>query len=83
MPPLLTSTFRARDLIQPVGGYKKSIEEYYDDVEGEERDDEGEWEFVPAKVPEGISLRNFWFHVVSLLFFTVFFQEFFLERAVV
>ena len=31
-----------------------------------EREDEGGWEFVPAKVPNGISLRNFGIQVVSL-----------------
>ncbi|THV06302.1 hypothetical protein K435DRAFT_645520 [Dendrothele bispora CBS 962.96] len=40
-PPILTSTFRARELLRRVP------------------DDEGGWEFLPLKVPEGISLRNF------------------------
>ena len=34
-----------------------------------EREDEGSWEFVPAKVPNGISLRNFGIQVVSFFFF--------------
>ena len=33
-----------------------------------EREDEGSWEFVPAKVPNGISLRNFGIQVVSSFF---------------
>lgn len=37
-----------------------------------EREDEGSWEFVPAKVPNGISLRNFGIQVVSAFFFLSF-----------
>ena len=49
--PLLTSTFRAKDLIRPVASPFE--------------DGSGEWEFLPAKVPDGISLRNFGIQVVS------------------
>lgn len=30
--------------------------------------EEGSWEFVPAKVPDGISLRNFGTQVVSMIY---------------
>jgi dual specificity MAP kinase phosphatase len=40
--------------------------------------EEGSWEFVPAKVPDGISLRNFGIQVVSVVvahhFFAYVFQ---------
>lgn len=36
--------------------------------EGEEEEEDGEWEFVPARVPDGISLRNFGIQVVSVFF---------------
>ncbi|KAF5359502.1 hypothetical protein D9756_003546 [Leucocoprinus leucothites] len=42
-PPLLTGTFRPKELLRRV---KTSNGDF-------------EWEFVPAKVPDGISLRNF------------------------
>ncbi|KAJ7576830.1 hypothetical protein C8J56DRAFT_799565 [Mycena floridula] len=48
-PPLLTSTFREKDLIRPVSG---GLDE--------------ECEFLPAKVPDGISLRNFGIQVPIL-----------------
>jgi len=44
-PPLLTSTFRPKDLLRETA--------------------DGVWEFVPLKVPDGISLRNFGIQVVS------------------
>ncbi|KAF7325449.1 hypothetical protein MKEN_00393200 [Mycena kentingensis (nom. inval.)] len=47
-PPLLTCTFHARDLIRPV---EKPASDGVDTGE--------EWEFCPARVPDGISLRNF------------------------
>ncbi|KXN86091.1 Dual specificity protein phosphatase PPS1 [Leucoagaricus sp. SymC.cos] len=42
-PPLLTGTFRPKELLQRV----------------KTQDGTFEWEFIPAKVPDGISLRNF------------------------
>jgi hypothetical protein len=34
----------------------------------EAEDEDGDWEFVPLLVPEGISLRNFGIQVVSVHF---------------
>ncbi|KAJ7472661.1 hypothetical protein FB451DRAFT_1339494 [Mycena latifolia] len=45
---LLTCTFRPRELLRRVGG-----------VGGVGEEEDGEWEFRPARVPDGISLRNF------------------------
>src|SRR6266576_1310380 len=58
-PPLLTSTFRPKELLRRVETNcrdRKSRSERRDDSDSES---EGEWEFVPARVPDGISLRNF------------------------
>ncbi|KAJ3977049.1 hypothetical protein EV361DRAFT_789086 [Lentinula raphanica] len=51
-PPILTSTFRACELLRQSS-------------QGDHNDD-GEWEFVPLHVPEGISLRNFGIQVSIL-----------------
>ena len=80
-PPLLTSTFRPKELVRRT---KRIVVQQGNEVkvlsgqEGE-REDEGSWEFVPAKVPNGISLRNFGIQVVSFFFFlflVVFFFSF-------
>lgn len=98
-PPLLSSTFRPKELIRRVppsrkkdidqreignlhrglvlhpfcpssGMVKDELKEHRSDgkkptlKDGEE---EGSWEFVPAKVPDGISLRNFGIQVVSFV----------------
>ncbi|KAF7292517.1 hypothetical protein MKEN_01476100 [Mycena kentingensis (nom. inval.)] len=52
-PPLLTCTFHARDLIRPV-----------EKLASDGLDTNDEWEFRPARVPDGISLRNFGIQVV-------------------
>ncbi|KAJ3732410.1 hypothetical protein DFJ43DRAFT_1073822 [Lentinula guzmanii] len=88
-PPILTSTFRASDLLRPVRGSETSsdakpladgvrsaanstsgapIEPHgVKDQEFSQKDfDDGEWEFVPLHVPEGISLRNFGIQVPIL-----------------
>ena len=56
-PPLLTSTFRPKELLRRV-----RVERPDGDVSASQR----KWEFVPAKVPDGISLRNFGIQVVSV-----------------
>ncbi|KAH7884295.1 hypothetical protein F5I97DRAFT_1937777 [Phlebopus sp. FC_14] len=65
-PPILTCSFFANHLIQPVSQANKCIvipsRDNDDDDEGQGEDDledDVDWEFKPAKVPEGISLRNF------------------------
>ncbi|KAJ4473196.1 hypothetical protein C8R41DRAFT_581669 [Lentinula lateritia] len=88
-PPILTSTFRACDLLRPVRGSETSSHskphEYTrsganraaggaqteadcadDQKIPSQEDDDGEWEFVPLHVPEGISLRNFGIQVPIL-----------------
>lgn len=68
-PPLLTSTFRPKELlrrvrvVRPDGNTSPS--------NGHQRNEHGtsKWEFVPAKVPDGISLRNFGIQVVSSFLF--------------
>jgi len=91
-PPLLSSTFRPKELVRRVR--KKDIDhDEIGNVHGglvihpfcpsvvhemkEEKDEEkkpavkekeeGSWEFVPAKIPDGISLRNFGIQVVSMV----------------
>ncbi|CAK5273377.1 unnamed protein product [Mycena citricolor] len=46
-PPLLTCSFRPSELLRRVPGLQDA------------RDDTRSWEFQPARVPDGISLRNF------------------------
>ena len=58
-PPLLTSTFRPKELLRRV-----RVERPDGDTSASQR--LGKWEFVPAKVPDGISLRNFGIQVVSV-----------------
>ncbi|KAJ7817763.1 hypothetical protein B0H14DRAFT_2601824 [Mycena olivaceomarginata] len=87
-PPLLTCTFRPRELIRRVVGVARkerpplprlngaalhapngavplpssSTEnegEKNEEKKSEEEEEEEEWEFRPARVPDGISLRNF------------------------
>lgn len=62
-PPLLTSTFRPKELLRRV-----RVEKPDGDTSGLQQ---RKWEFVPAKVPDGISLRNFGVQVVSLFFRTL------------
>ena len=57
-PPLLTSTFRPKELLRRV-----RVERSDGDTSACQQ---RKWEFVPAKVPEGISLRNFGIQVVSV-----------------
>ncbi|KAJ7679272.1 hypothetical protein DFH06DRAFT_1465425 [Mycena polygramma] len=78
-PPLLTCTFRARELVRRVGEVPQrphlmhapalrpaaspapgagATTEGGETTEGNEEKEE-EWEFRPARVPDGISLRNF------------------------
>ncbi|KAJ6459460.1 hypothetical protein C8R47DRAFT_1188721 [Mycena vitilis] len=74
-PPLLTCTFRPRELVRRVGeGLQRPhlthapalrpaaspapAAEGGETTEGNEEKEE-EWEFRPARVPDGISLRNF------------------------
>lgn len=82
-PPLLTSTFRPKELLRrrrpPMqgGGASSSLPaSIAGKLNGSSparpgqaggKEDEG-WEFVPARVPDGISLRNFGIQVVSFLF---------------
>jgi dual specificity MAP kinase phosphatase len=54
-PPLLTSTFRPKELLRRV-----RLEKPDGDTSQQRK-----WEFVPARVPDGISLRNFGIQVVS------------------
>ena len=61
-PPLLTSTFRPKELLRKVEAKCRDRKSRRDDSDLE---NEGEWEFVPARVPDGISLRNFGIQVVS------------------
>jgi dual specificity MAP kinase phosphatase len=63
-PPLLTSTFRPKELLRRV-----RVERPDGDTSSQQR----KWEFVPAKVPDGISLRNFGIQVVSVAFSLSFF----------
>ncbi|KAJ3932964.1 MAG: hypothetical protein NXY57DRAFT_893116 [Lentinula lateritia] len=67
-PPILTSTFRACDLLRPVRGSETSSHSKPHEYtrSGANQDDDGEWEFVPLHVPEGISLRNFGIQVPIL-----------------
>jgi dual specificity MAP kinase phosphatase len=57
-PPLLTSTFRPKELLRRV-----RVERPDGDASASPQ---RKWEFVPAKVPDGISLRNFGIQVVSV-----------------
>lgn len=68
-PPLLCSTFRPKELLRRkrtatanattgASGKKENVAK-----DGRKEED---WEFVPARVPDGISLRNFGIQVVSL-----------------
>lgn len=57
-PPLLTSTFRPKELLRRV-----RVERPDGDTSASQQ---RKWEFVPAKVPDGISLRNFGIQVVSV-----------------
>ncbi|KAJ7067448.1 hypothetical protein C8F01DRAFT_1121343 [Mycena amicta] len=54
-PPLLTCTFRPRELIRPVERAPPATP--LPAPAGEPNDDD--WEFRPARIPDGISLRNF------------------------
>lgn len=72
-PPLLTSTFRPKELVRRTKRIMlqqgKEVKPLSGNTGEKEREDEGSWEFVPAKVPNGISLRNFGIQVVSFFFF--------------
>ena len=61
-PPLLTSTFRPKELLRRV-----RVERPDSDTSASQQ---RKWEFVPAKVPDGISLRNFGIQVVSVFLFS-------------
>lgn len=79
-PPLLTSTFRPRELIRRVPRLLKaddgsdlasSMHEMVSvsakealSRDNDKSDNEDSWEFVPARIPDGISLRNFGIQVV-------------------
>ena len=68
-PPLLTSTFRPKEFLRRVetevdDRYRKS-RSGRNEKSDSDLESEGEWEFVPARVPDGISLRNFGIQVVS------------------
>ncbi|KAJ3784505.1 hypothetical protein GGU10DRAFT_271348 [Lentinula aff. detonsa] len=70
-PPILTSTFRASDLLRPVRGSEtssdaKPLADGVRSAANSTNFDDGEWEFVPLHVPEGISLRNFGIQVPIL-----------------
>lgn len=76
-PPLLTSTFRPNDLIRRVPSASPSVSFFLGSGPaisksagvkelGADDDDDDQYEFVPLKVPDGISLRNFGIQVVSL-----------------
>ncbi|KAJ3755031.1 hypothetical protein EV360DRAFT_50528 [Lentinula raphanica] len=71
-PPILTSTFRACELLRQVRGSETSADAkpLSDDTgngdHAGDHNDDGEWEFVPLHVPEGISLRNFGIQVSIL-----------------
>ena len=71
-PPLLTSTFRPKELLRRVRTPKPDPDTLLSE-QGQEQKRRNEttskWEFVPAKVPDGISLRNFGIQVVSVFFF--------------
>lgn len=78
-PPLITSTFRQKDLIRRVPSFKSarslkrrsSSEQAIDLVKPSDEEDDGsdgEWEFIPPRIPDGISLRNFGIQVVRLSF---------------
>jgi dual specificity MAP kinase phosphatase len=87
-PPLLTSTFRPKDLLRKIdsrqddklyhrsgGGNghfshskRKDTKHSRTGAGPDAGEIENEWEFVPARVPDGISLRSFGIQVVSLTF---------------
>ena len=74
-PPLLTSTFRPKELVRRT---KKIMLRRGNEVKalsnnGQEKEDNTSWEFVPARVPNGISQTNFGIQVVSCFFVFVFF----------
>lgn len=56
-PPLLTSSFRPSELLKRVADSWESAKD-----DGKSGD---KWDFIPLKVPDGISLRNFGIQVVS------------------
>ncbi|KAI3609218.1 hypothetical protein WG66_010662 [Moniliophthora roreri] len=59
-PPILASTFRACDLLRRI---ETDIDQH---TTFTDPDNDGEWEFVPLYVPDGISLRNFGIQVPIL-----------------
>ncbi|KAF5389148.1 hypothetical protein D9757_004964 [Collybiopsis confluens] len=73
-PPILTSTFRATDLLRQIppssaGGASGDRNETNREPQcgcGCIDDEDSEWEFTPLHVPEGISLRNFGIQVPIL-----------------
>lgn len=58
---LLTSSFRPSELIHRVSTTERS-------TTSAPGNDTSDWEFVPARVPDGISLRNFGIQVVGFTF---------------
>jgi len=87
-PPLLTSTFRPKELLRKLShvnsspsfkhaghtsGGRRSVFNGASDLkvkvkEGSHalRGDDEDWDFIPAHIPDGISLRNFGIQVVSV-----------------
>lgn len=73
-PPILTSTFRPHELLRRVPSTTKPTSgsgsrappkpNAHNDTDSDSSDDE--WEFMPLRVPAGISLRNFGIQVVRL-----------------
>ncbi|KAJ7195646.1 hypothetical protein GGX14DRAFT_474604 [Mycena pura] len=69
-PPLLTCTFRPRELLRrverppatdgpPISGPDAMADGQDDGTQSAEENDDDQWEFRPGRVPDGISLRNF------------------------
>lgn len=74
-PPLLTSTFRPKELLRRVRVDKPDPHASLSGDGAQQRHHHhhhhhttSKWEFVPVQVPDGISLRNFGVQVVSVLF---------------
>ncbi|RDB29569.1 hypothetical protein Hypma_014898 [Hypsizygus marmoreus] len=56
---LLTATFRPCEILRRVPGSGNGLRFDAGNADNDDDDDDGQWEFVPARVPDGISLRNF------------------------
>ncbi|THU92816.1 hypothetical protein K435DRAFT_967526 [Dendrothele bispora CBS 962.96] len=67
--PILTSTFRASELLTRVSSrhqFKFKDRDADSDMSIDSDEDEDDWEFTPLIVPDGISLRNFGIQVAIL-----------------